>query len=162
MNLFYVEKEPVAAAQALCDKHVVKMILETAQMLSTAHRLSETPQAPFVYKMTHKNHPSTKWLRSSQVAYRWGLEHLEALFAEYSHRYGKIHKTEIEKFQHLKIIPQDLPQAPFVDPPQCMYDECRGADTVAAYRAYYRTRRKEIDMRWSKRAVPTWLDKNNA
>jgi hypothetical protein len=158
MNLFYVEKEPVAAAQALCDKHVVKMILETAQMLSTTHRLSETPQAPFVYKMTHKNHPSTKWLRSSQVAYRWGLEHLEALFAEYSHRYGKIHKTEREKFQHLKIIPQDLPQAPFVDPPQCMYDECRGADTVAAYRAYYRTRRNEIDMRWSKRAVPVWLD----
>jgi hypothetical protein len=80
MNLFYVEREPVAAAQALCDKHVVKMILETAQMLSTAHRLSETPQAPFVYKMTHKNHPSTKWLRSSQNAYKWGLEHLEALF----------------------------------------------------------------------------------
>ena len=60
MNLFYVEREPVAAAQALCDKHVVKMILETAQMLSTAHRLSETPQAPFVYKVTHRNHPKYK------------------------------------------------------------------------------------------------------
>ena len=157
MNLFYIERQPVAAAQALCDKHVLKQGLETSQMLSTAHRLLETPQAPFVYKVTHKNHPSTKWLRSSQLAYKWGLEHMEALFAEYSHRYGKIHKTQREKLHYLKIIPQDLPQAPFVDPPQCMYDECRGSDTVAAYRTYYRTRRNEIDMRWTKRAVPEWL-----
>ena len=157
MNLFYIERQPVAAAQALCDKHVLKQGLETSQMLSTAHRLLETPQAPFVYKVTHKNHPSTKWLRSSQLAYKWGLEHMEALFAEYSHRYGKIHKTEREKLHYLKIIPQDLPQAPFVEPPQCMYDECRGSDTVAAYRTYYRTRRNEIDMRWTKRAVPEWL-----
>ena len=157
MNLFYVEREPVAAAQALCDKHVVKMILETAQMLSTAHRLSETPQAPFVYKVTHKNHPSTKWLRSSQNAYKWGLDHLEALFAEYTYRYHKTHKTEREKLQFLKVVPRDLPQAPFVDPPQCMYDDCRGVDTVAAYRAYYRTRRSEIDMRWTNRPMPAWL-----
>ena len=67
MNLFYTYEDPQAAAQMQCDKHVVKMILETAQMLSTAHRLSETPQAPFVYKVTHANHPSSKWLRSSQV-----------------------------------------------------------------------------------------------
>ena len=83
MNLFYTSDNPQSAAQHQCDKHVVKMILETAQMLSTAHRLTETPQAPFVYKPTHANHPSTKWLRSSQIAYKWGLEHLEALLAEY-------------------------------------------------------------------------------
>ncbi|WP_347852092.1 pyrimidine dimer DNA glycosylase/endonuclease V, partial [Planktomarina sp.] len=99
MNLFYVHEDPKKAAQSLCDKHVVKMILETAQMLSTAHRLSDTSQAPFVYKMTHKNHPSTKWLRSSQIAYKWGLDHLQELFTEYTHRYGKIHKTEREKLE---------------------------------------------------------------
>ena len=86
MNLFYTHEDPQAAAQSQCDKPVVKMILETAQMLSTAHRLSENPQAPFVYKVTHQNHPSTKWLRSSQVAYQWGLDHLQALFAEYTYR----------------------------------------------------------------------------
>ena len=52
MNLFYTSVNPQTAAQYQCDKHVVKMILETAQMLSTAHRLTETPQAPFVYKPT--------------------------------------------------------------------------------------------------------------
>jgi len=157
MNLFYVHEDPKKAAQSLCDKHAIKQSLETAQMLSTAHRLLDTPQAPFVYKMTHKNHPSTKWLRSSQIAYKWGLDHLQELFTEYTHRYGKIHKTEREKLEHLKVIPKDLPELPFIDPPQCMYDECRGLDTIIAYRSYYRTRRTEIDMRWTNREIPAWL-----
>jgi hypothetical protein len=157
MNLFYTHEDPQAAAQMQCDKHVVKMILETAQMLSTAHRLSETPQAPFVYKTTHANHPSTKWLRSSQIAYTWGLDHLQALFAEYTYRYGRVHKTQREKLRYLKVVPQDLPELPFEAPPQCMYDECRGIDTVEAYRAYYKVRRNEIQMQWTKREAPQWL-----
>ncbi len=157
MNLFYIHEDPWKAAQMQCNKHVIKQSLETAQMLSTAHRLSETPQAPFVYKMTHANHPSTKWLRSSQIAYKWGLDHLQALFQEYTYRYGKVHKTEREKLEYLKVVPKDLPELPFVDPPQCMYDECRGLDTVLAYRAYYATRENEIDMKWTKRRKPQWL-----
>jgi len=157
MNLFYTHEDPQLAAQSQCDKHVVKMILETSQMLSTAHRLSETPQSPFVYNVTHANHPSTKWLRSSQVAYQWGLDHLQALFAEYTYRYGKVHKTQREKLRYLKVVPQDLPQLPFEAPPMCMYDECRGIDTVEAYRTYYRTRRNEIQMNWTKREAPQWL-----
>ena len=156
MNYFYVEEDPTSAAQALCDKHVVKMILETAQMLSTAHRLTESPQADFVYKTTHANHPSTKWLRSSQIAYKHGLQHLCALFDEYRHRYNKTHATE-RLLPYLSQVPEVLPDLPFVDPPQCMYDECRGSDTVEAYRSYYRVRRSEIDMRWTKREAPAWL-----
>jgi len=156
MNYFYVEEDPTSAARALCDKHVVKMILETAQMLSTAHRLTESPQAAFVYKPTHANHPSTKWLRSSQIAYKHGLQHLCALFDEYRHRYNKTHATE-RLLPYLSQVPAALPDLPFVDPPQCMYDECRGSDTVEAYRSYYRVRRSEIDMRWTKREAPAWL-----
>ena len=156
MNYFYVDEDAITAARMLCDKHVVKMILETAQMLSTAHRLLETPQAPFVYKATHTNHPSTKWLRSSQIAYKHGLHHLRGLLLEYELRYGKIHKTS-GLLYHLSKIPEALPVLPFVDPPQCMYDECKGPDTVAAYRDYYRMRRNEIDMRWTNREAPAWL-----
>ena len=156
MNYFYVEEDPTSAAQALCDKHVVKMILETAQMLSTAHRLTESPQAGFVYKPTHANHPSTKWLRSSQIAYKHGLQHLCALFDEYRHRYNKTHATE-RLLPYLSQVPEALPDLPFVDPPQCMYDECRHSDTVEAYRSYYRVRRNEIDMRWTNREAPAWL-----
>jgi len=157
MNLFFTEENPRDAAVSLCDKHVVKMILETAQMLSTTHRLLETPQSEFVYKMTHQNHPSTKWLRSSQAAYQWGLDHLQALFKEYTHRYGKIHKTEREKIEYLKVIPKDLPKVAFVEPPQCVYEECRETNTVLAYRAYYKARRNEIQMNWTKRSMPKWI-----
>lgn len=156
MNYFYVDEDAITAARMLCDKHVVKMILETAQMLSTAHRLTESPQADFVYKPTHSNHPSTKWLRSSQIAYKHGLQHLCALFDEYRHRYNKTHATE-RLLPYLSQVPEALPDLPFVDPPQCMYDECRGSDTVEAYRSYYRVRRNEIDMRWTKREAPAWL-----
>jgi len=159
MNYFYVEEDPTSAAQALCDKHVVKMILETAQMLSTAHRLLETPQADFVYKVAHSNHPCTKWLRSSRAAYKYGLEYLEAMLAEYTHRYGKIHKTEREILPYLRQVPEALPDIPWEDPPQCFGDhqECRREDVVEAYRSYYRVRRNEIDMRWTKREEPAWL-----
>ena len=157
MNIFYLDDDPKTCAEMHCYKHVVKMILETAQMLSTAHRLSETTQAPFVYKTTHANHTSTKRLRSSQIAYQWSLAHFQALFAEYKYRYGRVHKTQREKLRYLKVVPQDLPELPFEAPPQCMYDECRGIDTVEAYRTYYRTRRNEIQMQWTKREAPQWL-----
>ena len=160
MNYFYVEEDPTSAAQALCDKHVVKMISETGIMLSAAHRLLETPQADFVYKGSHLNHPSTKWLRSSQIAYKHGLQHLESLLAEYVHRFSNPEKYErlrLDVLPRLRQVPEALPDLPFVDPPQCMYDECRGSDTVEAYRSYYRVRRSEIDMRWTKREAPAWL-----
>ena len=157
MNLFYTHEDPWTAARDLADSHTVKMPLEQSQMMSATHRLLETPQAPFVYKLTHKNHPSTKWLRSSQAAYKWGLEYLEALFAEYTYRYGKIHKTQREKMQYLKVVPTALPDLPFQPPPQCIYDDCKTEDTVQAYRNYYKVRRSEIKMNWTKRSAPAWL-----
>jgi len=157
MNQFILSRDPRESAAMLCNSHSVKQPLEQGQMLSTAHRLLETPQADFVYKVAHTNHPCTKWLRSSQAAYKYGLEYLEAMLAEYTHRYGKIHKTEREILPYLRQVPEALPDLPFVDPPQCMYDECRGSDTVEAYRNYYRVRRNEIKMAWTNREKPAWL-----
>ena len=68
MNIFYLDRNPVVAAQMMCDKHVVKMILESAQILSTAHRVldgDEHADNVGMYKMTHKNHPSTIWVRAN-------------------------------------------------------------------------------------------------
>ena len=81
MNIFYLSRSPVEAAKMQCDKHVVKMILETAQLLSTAHH--ELDGASVAYKPTHKNHPSAVWVRSSSDHYRWTVAHLEALGSEY-------------------------------------------------------------------------------
>ena len=97
MNIFYLDRDPVIAAQMMCDKHVVKMILESAQMLSTAHRVldgDEYANKMGLYKMAHKNHPSTIWVRSSERIIEWLWEHYVALMDEYTYRYGKTHATE--------------------------------------------------------------------
>lgn len=142
MNLFYLDRDPVEAARMQCDKHVVKMILETAQMLSTAHVELDGKQV--AYKATHKNHPSTVWVRSSAKAYRWAYEHMMALSAEYTRRYGKVHKTIREHALSLSLPPVNVALgADFVDPPQCMYDECKRDDTVLAYQLYYNTKADE-------------------
>jgi hypothetical protein len=83
MNIFYLDKNPVIAAQMMCDKHVVKMILESAQMLSTAVRVQsgdETANELGLYKMAHKNHPSTIWARTSYFNFIWLYKHMIALW----------------------------------------------------------------------------------
>ena len=92
MNIFHLDKDPEICAVYHCDKHVVKMILETAQMLSTAWRQSDTPPA-LAYKEAYLNHPMTKWVRETQYNYLWSYELFRELQAEYKHRYNKIHKS---------------------------------------------------------------------
>jgi len=83
MNIFYLDHNPVLCAQYHCDAHVVKMILESAQLLSTAHRETDSPYADFCYKSTHKNHPSAIWVRESTDHYSWLFE----LFKELSNEF---------------------------------------------------------------------------
>lgn len=91
MNIFYLHSDAKECAVMHCDKHVVKMILETAQLLSTAHRLLDGNDDPILYKATHKNHPSAIWTRKSQKNYLWLTSLLQNLCQEYTYRYGKIH-----------------------------------------------------------------------
>ena len=90
MNIFYLHRDPVIAAKVQYNKHVVKMILESAQMLCTAHHhYDEDTDVP--YKKAHYNHPSTIWTRESDEHYMWLFDHMCALGKEYTKRYGKIH-----------------------------------------------------------------------
>ena len=151
MNLFYLHRDPVEAARLQCDRHVVKMILETAQMLSTAHLELDGQQV--AYKSTHKNHPSTVWVRSSAAAYEWAFAHMMALGAEYTRRYGKVHKTIREHADMLEMCPSGLAATggdAFTEPPQCMYDECKRDDTVLAYLTYYNAKADE----WAAKGSP--------
>jgi len=161
MNIFYLDKDPVISAQMMCDKHVIKMILESAQMLSTAHRVVDGDSyadRTGLYKMAHKNHPSTIWVRSSPDHYAWLFNHMIALMKEYTHRYGKHHATE-RLIEHLRPAPSKLALeewVEFVDPPQCMPEECKGEDTVAAYQKYYIVEKSRIAT-WNKtRSAPKW------
>jgi len=140
VNIFYVHNCPTTAAIMLCDKHVVKMILETAQLLSTAHRVldgDERADAMGLYKTTHKNHPSAVWCRSGALEYLWCLKHLNALCNEYKLRYGKVHKTE-RLLRPLLLLPKNIKRsATRSEPPACMPDQYKRACTVTSYRLYY-------------------------
>lgn len=147
MNIFYLSKDPDRAAKLQCDKHIVKMPLETAQLLSTAHVELDLNQV--AYRATHKNHPSAVWARSNRSNYKWLVEHFKALCFEYQDRYGKVHKSFNDHIDALKIYPENLPEGAFYPPPQCMPDECKRDDAVLGYRVYYKHKADE----WAKRGM---------
>lgn len=158
MNIFYLSNCPKESAKYMYNKHVVKMILETAQLLSTAHRLLDGKLVTMsyrsgkikkkmkldcpimdevVYKDTHKNHPSAVWVRESAENYFWAYEHMIALGKEYTRRYGKEHLTITKLKDILYNFPKNIPSRAFVQPPQCMPDEYIKSDAVDGYWAYY-------------------------
>lgn len=164
MNIFYLDKDPAVAARYHNDKHTVKMILESAQLLSTAHRLLDgsngvlpDDRETVLYRATHKNHPAAIWVRSELDHYRWVHDLLYYLIGEFRYRYGKPHATErLQPF--LLDAPQNIPiDGAFImqDPPQCMPDDCKGDDTVQAYRRYYAKYKYHLGS-WKKRDVPEW------
>lgn len=137
MNIFYLDKDPYKAASYFYDKHKVKMILESAQMLCTAHHVYGNPD-DVPYRQAHLNHPSTIWARESRPNYFWLYEHMIALGQEYKKRYGKIHMT-IDKCRFaLSFCPDGITSEQFTEPPQCMPDEYKVPGcSVTAYWNYY-------------------------
>jgi len=162
MNIFYLNKDPSQAAKEMCDKHVVKMILESAQLLSTAHRVLDGDvyaNKKRLYKMAHKNHPCSKWVCHSYQNYKWLYEHMIALMKEYTHRYGKNHATE-RLIEPLGNFPKAFKNSfkTFTDPPQCMPDYCKQKDTVLAYQNYYITEKSGF-AKWNHSEIPKWWEK---
>jgi hypothetical protein len=160
MNIFYLDRDPKVAAQMMCDKHVAKMIQESAQMLSTAHRVFNDPKwyadKVGLYKMAHKNHPSTIWVCSSSKHYKWLYDHMIALMEEYTYRYGKHHATE-RLIEPLRMEPWLIPDDGFVDPPMCMPEYCKSYDTVSAYQTYYILKKLDFAT-WKRRDIPEWIN----
>ena len=157
MNIFRVDNDPILSAQMLCDKHIVKMPLETAQMLcSVWHRYNFGHLVK--YKEAYKNHPCTRWAGDSKENYRWLVKHGYELCREYTRRYNKIHKCqEVIKWVGATSISfildnDETPQ------PQCMPDYYKvDNDVVSAYRNYYVGAKRKI-AEWNKnRDVPTWF-----
>jgi len=140
MNIFYLDKCPDKAARLQYNKHVVKMILESAQMLCTAHHVLDNRTRlldDIPYRIAHVNHPSTKWCRQSIHNYTWLYEHMMALGDEYTKRYNKVHMS-ISKCKHLYYWPQNIDEkVPFTQPPQCMPDKYKDKCSIQAYWNYY-------------------------
>jgi hypothetical protein len=136
MNIFYLDKCPKKAAQYQYNKHVVKMILESAQMLCTAHHVYGNPN-DVPYKQAHLNHPSTVWVRNNSLHYEWLFQHMMHLGDEYTKRYGKTHLSITKCWDKLCHLPANIPHEQWEQPPQCMPDKYKDKCSVKAYWNYY-------------------------
>ena len=159
MNIFVLHNHPRIAARMQCDKHVSKMTLETAQMLSTA--VNELGgQAP--YKSAHVNHPCSVWARKTLANFLWLYDHGIALAAEYTRRYGKVHKSEavirecMSQMKTLRLYGLDPETGRIPDRtphPLCMPDEYKSDDAVESYRRFY-IGEKAGFAQWNKKTKP--------
>ena len=160
MNIFYLNKNPKAAALEHNDKHCVKMILEYAQMLCTAHREldgDERADQLSLYKWAHLNHPSTVWTRENKPHYEWLYKLFAALSEEYTYRYSKVHTTDSQLRDILKTPPINIPDNKiFKQPPQCMPEKYKGEDSVVAYQKFYLGEKAHFST-WKKREIPAWF-----
>ena len=160
MNIFAIEQTPsgdidwVKSAQSQDNYRVVKMILESVQMLCTAindqHGEQVTP-----YRNAHLNHPSTKWVRESSANFERLVEHTLAMLDEYTERFGKIHKCAGVLEKVLDLYDPNRFNCHIDTPlPLCMPDEFKGDSIVESYRKFYASKPR---MRYPTEKIPVWF-----
>lgn len=175
MNIFYLHNDPRICAQHHVDKHCVKMILEYAQLLSTAHRVLDGTESvglsdsgrkkktwtlpdsrnDVLYSATHINHPSAIWVRQSKANYIWLWNLFECLCTEYSYRYGRTHATE-RLVQVLSTPPKNIGFGPFTEPTPAMPEDYKvSGDSIQSYKNYYLGDKKRM-FSWKNRPAPSW------
>lgn len=179
MNVFYLDDDPEICAQYHLDKHVVKMNIEYAQLLSTAHRVidgyvwkgktangrsinryfvEDTFLNDTLYLACHVNHPSAIWVRSSSANYQWLYNLWIQLGKEYTHRYGNVHESIRKLSDVLLLQPNNIKEGFFTQPPPAMkqYPECIvDGDSIQSYRNYY-IKAKHSFANWTNRSSPSW------
>ena len=167
MNIFILDKDVKKCAQYHCDKHVVKMILETAQLLCGVHHVTAhdtahdtdkvtdqvTDQVP--YKLSHKNHPCAIWARESFSNYVYLCELGLELCNEYTHRYGKRHKS-LDVILWCIVNRPNIPDKVLTEPAKAMPDEYKVKSVVESYRNYYRGAKSGFAS-WKLREIPQWF-----
>jgi len=178
MNIFYLDNDVTTCAEMHVDKHCVKMILEYAQLLSTAHRYldgilsvglskSGRKQQRYVlsddrehilYSATHINHPSAIWVRQSEQNYRWLFSLFCELLKEYTYRYGKLHACE-RLVTTLGRPPKNIDMdKPFTEPTPAMPDHYKVAgDSIQSYKNYYLGDKTRM-FSWKNRQTPSWIN----
>lgn len=165
MNIFVTDLDPYKAAQSLCDKHVVKMILESCQLLctwlSTKHSDTYKLHSNFLYKPTHINHPCSVWLRESDSNVWRLISHTKELIHEYYKRYGKVHacykvwKLLIGLVAEL-VSPEDTLMSKLTSFKQCMPEQYKvEGNPIEAYRSYMVSEKTRF-AKWKLGNKPEW------
>ena len=186
MNIFWLSLNVALCAQYHCDKHVVKMILEYAQLLSTAHHILDGKkeerfnsngktlmpkyQHPntTLYKPTHINHPCSVWTRKTSGNYQILYQLFCTLCDEYTHRYGKIHKTDSKLREILKNVPKNIHIGEMTPPAIAIADKSLKIHSldgkyyiVESYRNYYNVEKRKF-AKWTNREIPDWFKNENS
>lgn len=182
MNIFFLDPNPKICAQYHNSKHVVKMILELSQLLSTAHRVLDGKETlglsasgrkakrwligdkrdDILYAATHMNHPSAIWCRANNENYLWLHSLLVELCVEYTYRYGKVHKCQqIGLVDSLGISPNNILIGKFTEPTTAMPDDVKvPGDSLSSYRNYYINNKVHL-ANWNgkvnSRSQPEWF-----
>ena len=153
MNIFVLAENPSLSAVMMCDKHVVKMVLETAQLLCSQFEPGKAP-----YRRTHYNHPCSKWARERKANFEWLVYHGISLSKEYNFRYGKTHKS----LEAILWAEANMNQLNLYDTglmshfAQAMPDKYKHRNAVTAYRNYYLGEKSRF-AKWEKgRKAPEW------
>ena len=166
MNLFILSLCFRECAESMFDKHVHKIILEAVQMLCTAKHLID-PDDPSlsnfpIYKIAHKNHPVSIWVRASLENYLWTISLVEAMHDEWKYRYNhpsdKEHKSFSIAMYLKKYAPslEKFPERGLTPFALAMPDEYKTNDPIESYRNYYQSKDKQLVASWKKREMPTW------
>jgi hypothetical protein len=154
VQVFATSPNPILCARVLDDKRVVKMVLESAQMLSTVRYLRGDPHP---YRPTHENHPLVKWVAADPRNEHWLLRHFVALSAEYTHRYCRTHLSA-EKFDVVKAIDTDLSD---LMPLPLGFCNCSGVELDDVHEAYKQClinkwKNDKRPPQWTNREAPSW------
>tara|TARA_R110002020_G_scaffold437754_2_gene648053 strand:+ start:301 stop:804 length:504 start_codon:yes stop_codon:yes gene_type:complete len=153
MNIFTLDSCPKKSAELQHDKHVVKMILESAQILCSVF---DKDKFNVPYRRTHYNHPCNKWARESYGNFSWLLSHAFSLSDEYTYRFGKRHKSKDvlnwcwEHKGYLKLNKQS--KTNFA---QAMPIEYKQENSIDAYKDYYINEKLNDRTKWTNRNVPS-------
>ena len=158
MNIFHLSKSPRLSAEYMCDKHIPKMLLESAQMLSTAiRRYTNLIVVEDLYKSAYQKHPMTIWVGDNRSNFMWALENAVWIDMQYSKRFNSTHKS----FRIIDVIINEeldrhIPKGKLTTPPQCMPDEYKHKNYVTAYRRYYKGA-KSYFAKWNRlNNTPKW------
>ena len=166
MNLFILSWNWKECAEYMFDKHVSKILLEAVQMLCTTMQLidpeNEISNTTKLYKISHKNHPVTLWMRTSLENYMWTLNLVDAMHDEWKFRYNhpaeKMHKSYIvaQKLREHAPHADKFPSMGLTRFALAMPVECKREDPIESYRVYYQTQEKQRIASWKKRGKPEW------
>jgi len=177
MNYFKLSNNLTHAARYHLDKHAVKMPTEYCQLMCTAHRvldgelyidktannrrikrwrMKDAELEDILYKASHINHPTAKWVRESVENYNELYNAWLELCKEYTFRYGRTHLTQTKLEHILSTPPENIPNIPGTEVPQAMPDDVKHSDVVTAYRQYYNKYKTRFAV-WTNRQTPEWF-----